>query len=61
VGFQPTDAPFDRTLVTTELNRLSLMAGGSLQLFAKLALTGELYSVPVDMTTIRLGGSWRIR
>lgn len=61
VGFQPTDAPFDRTLVTTELTRLSFMAGGSLQLSAKIALTGELYSVPDDMTTIRFGGSWRIR
>jgi hypothetical protein len=61
VGFLQANGYFDRTLVTTELSRLSLMAGGSYQVSSKAALTGELYSVPDDMTTIRLGGSWRIR
>jgi hypothetical protein len=61
VGFQPANAPFDSTRVEVNLRRLAVMAGGRARVSPALAIAGELYAVPEDVTTFRLGGTWRIR
>jgi len=61
VGFQPANSRFDSTRVETDLTRMTVMVGGRYRLASRLAVTGELYSVPKDMTTVRVGGSLRIR
>jgi hypothetical protein len=61
VGFQPANAPFDSTRVEVDLDRISLMLGGRWHATQTLALAGEVYAVPEDVVTFRLGGTWRIR
>ncbi len=61
VGFQPANAPFDSTRVTVNLNRVSVMLGGRLRYSRALEVTGEVYSVPRDLTTVRLGAALNIR
>lgn len=61
VGFQPANAPFDSTRVEVDLSRLALMLGGRWHATQTLALAGEVYAVPEDVVTFRLGGTWRIR
>jgi hypothetical protein len=61
VGFQPSNAPFDSTRVVVNLTRVSVMLGGRLRYSRALDVTGEVYSVPKDMTTVRLGAALHIR
>jgi hypothetical protein len=61
VGFQPANTGFDSTRVETNLSRLSLALGGRYRLSRRLGATGELYSVPKDVTTLRLGASVTLR
>jgi opacity protein-like surface antigen len=61
VGFQPTGERFDDTKVEVDLNRVAAFAGGSYRVGARGAITGELYSVPQDVTTFRLGARWMLR
>jgi hypothetical protein len=61
VGFQPANTRFDSTRVEVDLTRVSLMAGGRYRVASRLAVTAEVYSVPKDMTTVRVGGSLRVR
>jgi hypothetical protein len=61
VGFQPANAPFDSTRVEVDLRRFTAMLGGRVRVGPMVAIAGELYAVPEDVTTFRLGGTWRIR
>lgn len=62
VGFAELDAPFDDTLVLPErMTRFTISVGSAYAVNSRIAITGELYSAPEDMTTIRLGGAWTIR
>ena len=58
VGFQYLDAAFDDTKIVVDMTRLAVGAGAWYRVAAKAALTGELYSVPADATTFRLGGAY---
>jgi len=61
VGFQPANAPFDSTRVEVDLTRVAVLAGGRYRFSRKVDLTGEIYSVPKDVTTVRLGASLGLR
>ncbi len=61
VGFQPRNGAFDSTRVEVDLTRVALQAGGAYNINRKVAISLELYSVPVDMTTLRFGGTWLVR
>jgi hypothetical protein len=62
VGFTDLNGNLDDTLVLPErMTRLTLLVGSAWAATPRISLTGELYSAPEDMTTIRLGGVWTIR
>ena len=62
VGFTDANGSLDNTLVLPDrMTRLTLSVGSAYNVTSRIALTGELYSAPEDMTTIRLGGAWTIR
>ena len=61
VGFQPSNKPFDSTRVETNLSRITLMLGGRYQISRLIQGTAEVYSVPKDMTTVRVGAAVRLR
>jgi hypothetical protein len=60
VGFTSLDGITDRTRVEVNLTRVSVLGGATLHLPASFALTGEVYSVPKDVTTWRVGASYRL-
>jgi len=63
VGFQDArpNVPFDDTRIEVDLNRIALFGGALIQLSSLIGLSAELYSVPEDITTFRVGASvaWR--
>lgn len=61
VGFVSLSSGLDDTKVLVDLSRVSAFAGGKYALGGGVALTAELYSVPQDVTTFRLGGSLALR
>jgi hypothetical protein len=61
VGFVDASNNIDNTKVEVDLVRLSAFAGARYRLAPRAALTAEVYSVPEDITTIRLGGSYSLR
>lgn len=61
VGFTNLDGVTDNTRIEVNLQRWSVLGGATLHLPASFALTGEVYSVPKDVTTWRLAASYRIR
>jgi hypothetical protein len=61
VNFTPQGGTLDDTRVLLDDSRYTAFAGGRYRLSARTALTAELYSVPKDVTTIRVGGSWMLR
>jgi len=62
VGFTDLDGDLDNTLVLPDrMTRFTFSVGSAYAINRRLAFTGELYSAPEDMTTIRLGGAWTIR
>jgi hypothetical protein len=58
VGFQYKDAAFDDTKIQVDVTRFAAGAGAWYRLGASTAIIGELYSVPSDATTFRLGGAY---
>ena len=58
VGFQYLGAAFDDTKIIVDLTRFTVGGGGWYRIATKAAITGELYSVPADATTFRLGGAY---
>jgi hypothetical protein len=61
VGFVDANNVVDDTEIEVDLTRVSAFAGGAWKANPRFALTAELYSVPQDLTTIRLGGSFTLR
>jgi len=61
VGFQYLDAAYDDTKITVDLTRFAVGAGAWYRVGGAAAVTGELYSVPADATTFRLGAAYTFR
>jgi len=61
VGFQYLDAAYDDTKISVDLTRFALGAGAWYRVGAAAAVTGELYSVPADATTFRIGAAYTFR
>lgn len=63
VGYVDASNPpnFDDTLLEVNLTRVAAFVGAAYRVGDRVALTSEIYSVPWDVTTIRLGGSFRVR
>lgn len=61
VGFQQSDGVFDSTRVETDLTRWVAIAGARYRISGRSTLMGEVYSVPQDVTVVRLGASYRLR
>lgn len=61
VGFQYLSGPFDDTKIEVDLTRVAIGTGGWYRIAPAVALTGEIYSVPSDATTFRLGGAYTFR
>lgn len=61
VGFVDAANNVDNQEIEVDLTRVVGMAGGSYRVSPRFALTGELYSQPRDVTTIRLGGAFTLR
>jgi hypothetical protein len=61
VGFQYLDAAYDDTKISVDMTRFALGAGAWYRVGTGVAVTGELYSVPADATTFRLGGAYTFR
>jgi hypothetical protein len=61
VGFTSLNGGLDNTKVAVDLSRFSAFAGGRYDVGGGAAITGELYSVPQDVTTFRIGGSLALR
>lgn len=61
VGFTDLLNNVDTTRVEVDLTRVAVFGGAAWQLNSRVSLTTELYSVPQDVTTIRLGGSYVLR
>jgi hypothetical protein len=58
VGFQYLGSSFDDTKIVVDMTRFAAGAGAWYRVATKAAITGELYSVPTDATTFRLGGAY---
>jgi hypothetical protein len=63
VGFQDgrPGVAYDDTKIEVDLNRVSLFGGFVYQVNQLIGLSAELYSVPEDVTTFRVGASYRWR
>lgn len=61
VGFTSLNGALDDTKVLVDLSRVAAFAGGKYDVFPGAAITAELYSVPQDATTFRVGGSFTLR
>jgi hypothetical protein len=61
VGFQYRDGVFDDTKIRVDMTRVAVGTGAWYRVGLAAAITGELYSVPTDATTFRLGGAYTFR
>jgi hypothetical protein len=63
VGFQDgrPGVAYDDTRIEVDLNRVSLFGGAVVQLSSLFGLSAELYSVPEDVTTFRVGVTYAWR
>ena len=61
VGFQYLNGIYDDTKIEVDMTRFAVGAGAWYRVGGSAALTGELYSVPADATTFRLGGAYTFR
>jgi hypothetical protein len=60
-GPQQQPAFLDDTKIEVDLTRAAVFAGGAWRVTRAAALTLEVYSVPTDATTARIGASYRLR
>src|SRR5262249_31505798 len=60
VGFTDRSGFTDRTLVEAGLSRESVFGGLSFRIFSSLSAAAEVYSVPADVTTVRLSASYHL-
>ena len=61
VGFQGTIGPKDENRVQMSASRVVLFAGGAYAVVRDVDFTAQVYSVPEDVTTGRVGILWRLR
>ena len=61
VGFTDGTGYADTTRVEVDLRRTALFAGGSWRLVGRWSATGQIYSVPRDVTLGRIGIAGAIR
>jgi hypothetical protein len=61
VNFTTQNGAHDGNRAETSMTRVTLVAGGSWNASQTLALSAQVYSVPSDATTARLGIAWRVR
>jgi hypothetical protein len=61
VGFTDAAGNVDATRVEVDLMRGSLFGGITVHAIDALAISGQLYSVPADVTTVRLGLQYQLR
>jgi hypothetical protein len=61
VGFTDAAGNVDATRVEVDLVRGSLFGGITVHAIDALAISGQLYSVPADVTTVRLGVQYQLR
>jgi len=61
VGFQYLNGGFDDTKIRVDMARLAVGTGAWYRVSSAAAVTAELYSVPTDATTFRLGGAYTFR
>jgi hypothetical protein len=60
-GFTDALENVDRTTVDVAVVRGTAFAGASLRVRDDLSISGQLYAVPSDATTVRIGFAYRIR
>jgi hypothetical protein len=61
VGFQYLSGAFDNTKIEVDMTRFAAGLGGWYRINPGTAIMGELYSVPSDATTFRLGATLGMR
>jgi hypothetical protein len=61
VGYRDANGVLDDTKIIVNLSRFAAFAGGRWRLSNTVDVTAELYSVPEDATTFRLGGAYTLR
>jgi hypothetical protein len=61
VGFTSADGKVDHQTIDVSFTRLTMFAGAGWALDDRLTLSAQLYSVPEDATTGRIGIGWRVR
>ena len=61
VNFTSLQGNVDDTKVALDDSRYAAFAGGRYRIADRINLTGELYSVPKDVTTVRVGASFMLR
>lgn len=61
VGYRDANGVLDDTKIVVNLNRFAAFGGARWRLSDVVGLTAELYSVPEDATTFRLGGAYTLR
>jgi hypothetical protein len=61
VGFLYAGGAYDNTKIEVDMSRLAVGGGGWYRVGVTAALTAEVYSVPEDATTFRLGGAYTFR
>lgn len=57
VGFQYLSGAFDNTKIIVDMTRFAAGVGGWYRVNEGTAITGEIYSVPSDATTLRIGAA----
>jgi hypothetical protein len=60
-GFTDALGHVDHTTVDVALTRATLFAGAAVRARENLEFTAQLYSVPADVTTARVGAAYRLR
>ena len=58
VGFQYLGGIYDDTKIVVDMTRFAIGGGAWYRVGSAAAITGELYSVPTDATTFRIGGAY---
>ena len=61
VNFTSLQGNLDNTKVLLDDSRIAAFAGGRYRVGDRTSLTGEFYSVPKDVTTVRVGASFMLR
>lgn len=61
VGFTDGNGVVDNTKVEVNLSRIALFTGGVFNFTDRLDVSVQVYSVPQDVTTFKLGAGYRIR